>query len=997
MGTADWRLASMSGSLIWVTGKTRSSSQQVPLFSELSPTLIVGFKEQGGSPVEYIKFSSVVSVAHEHPATITLSRKNSLHVSLIAPSSEESFRWFKAVELALSGRRGNSSLTTEYPSLREIQSQQEQEEQQQQQEEEEEEEPLAKLQQPLSTTITRTFRLPENTAPNGVRHDDNILPKSHKTVTLPRNLATDNVRFVREETMVPHDIQSEEEKMSFRLPPRPPNLKEQKHKDKDTEKYAIEENIPPSSSQKSSVERVSLYKPPEPKFRLVDPDYALLEDGIQEGIPYLDRDKRGYDNINFSSSHPSHHGRSSLTPMEHSPRSLQEIPETRLPSVSTGSNTDNDVNDNEPQNMEGERMVQDNPTSLPNSLSSATTATNNTIGVNTTNIDADTGLSKQLEPNQSKVMNEREWNHTLPSTSLVHPKELEEKDEVIKQIERSLAKQELILPSEEDLTGPFLFSQDNTSAIAKDKLGHRNNDIINNGVSSRSNANIRPNMVKPQKETPLRTSILAPSSLELLLDEDDVKDDNKHIVSSSREPSAETFQFDYPGYYGHKVDDVSWDKEDKSQKQEISNKEEIEKKSFDPEKEKSSSYGLYRHSSGKSATSVFGPNKSNVVPREERLHDFLRSGKSKDQIIQQRITTESIIDRIIETPSQRVHKDNIFSSSSSSTPAPIVYVRGIESSLSRKPSTEREDSYLYRPIEAVVAAIPRHNSPHTIRTLRRSRSVDGGFRRSSVSRFSSRDITPLRLPSVRPSSGHVHDKLQRNNGLYDRPRYSGVDKRNTARRSPIREKTMTVNHGRDSHSFIQYAAVEINHHDDELVHQSGSHRVRSRSPSMGTRRKKSEYREKERDESYHQDWAKILMEPRPCKKHAIRSYGGTKHYVFLTGDGMHVVCIPAVVFERQIHMNYSKRNQGVFVSLKEVMSFFGEDCRAMAVERIDHVSLGTSEALTREWHLQRLGPERLVCIVSPTHAFVLEAASNEEAEYLVKAWNAFLLNGQIVY
>ncbi|KAH9601860.1 hypothetical protein LSM04_008799 [Trypanosoma melophagium] len=999
MGPTDWRLASMSGSLIWVTDKTKSSSQQVSLFSDLSPTLIAGFKEQGGSPVEYIKFSSVISVAHQHPATVILTCKNALHISLIAPSSEESFKWFKAVELALSGQRGNSTLTAGYPSSRKEQRQQQQQQQehepqqqkQQQQQQQQQRQQQQLEQQPLSTTMTRSIRLPGNVATNVVHHDDdldedNAIPKAHKTTTkITRHLdTTNNIGFAVEESIDPHDALSVDDKWNSDLLPRPPNLNEQQ-KDKELEKNPTEETIQPSSSHQFFMERASLYKTPEPHLRLLDMDHTPLKDAIHKGNSHLEKDKREHDDdINFSPSHPSHHGKFSLVPIENFPRSLQEVTETQLPSVRTWSNADNDPNDNKPQNMERKVMGEDNNLLLPptpHSFSNGTTVTNTTTGVTTTNTATDTGLFKQLPPNQSRLVDETVWNRNSKSTSLGDPKETEKEDEIVEKREGNLAKNEVIIPKDRNLIALSLLLPDNTSAIEKDKLGDYNKDLFNDaGSVSNGNSNSvdnGPNLVKFQIKAPLRTSILAPSSLELLL-----ADEQK--VSSSEGASARTFQLDHPSYHEQKDNDVSWYENNVVPKREISRKEEIEKNSFGPEKEKSS--GLYWHSSDNSITSVYDPNQLNIH-REDRFYDFFRSDKNKEHDIQQRLTAESIVDRIIGTPSRGINKGNI----SSSFPAPVVLLRDVETPPSRKPSRKLEGGYLYRPIEAVVAAIPRHVSPHTISRIGRSRSVNGGYRRNSGSLFSSRDVKPLRLSSVRPSV-QIRDESNRNSSLYNRPRY-GLDKRNSGRRSPSREKILSLNYGRDSQSFFRYAA-EVNHHDDETLHQSGSHRVRSRSPGVGARRKKSEYREKERIENDYTDWGAILMKPRLCKKHAIRSFGGTKHYVFLTGDGMHVVCIPGVVFEAQTQ---NKKSNIGFASLEEVISVFGEDCRAMAIERIERISLGTEEAVTREWHLQRVGPERLVCIVSDTHAFVLEAASREEADYLVNAWSAFLSKEQLVY
>jgi hypothetical protein len=134
---------------------------------------------------------------------------------------------------------------------------------------------------------------------------------------------------------------------------------------------------------------------------------------------------------------------------------------------------------------------------------------------------------------------------------------------------------------------------------------------------------------------------------------------------------------------------------------------------------------------------------------------------------------------------------------------------------------------------------------------------------------------------------------------------------------------------------------------------------------------------------------RILLQGRLFKKHALRTTQSSFRFVFLTADNAYVVCVPT----SQVPVNFSQ-DPMTFGSVTETVQYYGPESRAIALNTITHVSLGSDEAFVR----QRRGvvPENVFCIVSRTHAFILECNTAEEAKYFSDAWTFFLYHSKPV-
>nr|CCC50721.1 conserved hypothetical protein [Trypanosoma vivax Y486] len=99
----------VSGCLAWVRGASPIASERV-LFSVLSPTLLVGYTERDGSPVDYVIFSTVSGVSFEQPTTIVLYREKHDDIMLIARNHEDFRQWFDAISASLRFRTGDVAL-----------------------------------------------------------------------------------------------------------------------------------------------------------------------------------------------------------------------------------------------------------------------------------------------------------------------------------------------------------------------------------------------------------------------------------------------------------------------------------------------------------------------------------------------------------------------------------------------------------------------------------------------------------------------------------------------------------------------------------------------------------------------------------------------------------------------------------------------------------------------------------------------------------------------
>lgn len=133
---------------------------------------------------------------------------------------------------------------------------------------------------------------------------------------------------------------------------------------------------------------------------------------------------------------------------------------------------------------------------------------------------------------------------------------------------------------------------------------------------------------------------------------------------------------------------------------------------------------------------------------------------------------------------------------------------------------------------------------------------------------------------------------------------------------------------------------------------------------------------------------KVLMDGRYFKKHALRTQQASFRYVFLTADNAYVVCVPT----SEVLLNVTDRGAQSFGTVAETAQYYGPDSRAIALNTITHVSLGIEEEFVRR--RQGLVPENVFCIVSKTHAFILECNTEEEARYFCDAWTFFLYHSR---
>jgi hypothetical protein len=136
----------------------------------------------------------------------------------------------------------------------------------------------------------------------------------------------------------------------------------------------------------------------------------------------------------------------------------------------------------------------------------------------------------------------------------------------------------------------------------------------------------------------------------------------------------------------------------------------------------------------------------------------------------------------------------------------------------------------------------------------------------------------------------------------------------------------------------------------------------------------------------HRQWEhvrKILSQGRYFKKHAMRTDNESFRFVFLTGDNSHVCCVPT----SQVMLNVAK-DPRTFSSATDTVQYYGPETRAMAVNSITHVCLGTEEPLVAR--RRALAADHTFVIVGRTHALILECNTADEAQFWCDAWNFFL-------
>lgn len=128
---------------------------------------------------------------------------------------------------------------------------------------------------------------------------------------------------------------------------------------------------------------------------------------------------------------------------------------------------------------------------------------------------------------------------------------------------------------------------------------------------------------------------------------------------------------------------------------------------------------------------------------------------------------------------------------------------------------------------------------------------------------------------------------------------------------------------------------------------------------------------------------KVLTQGRYFKKHALRTRSESYRFVFLTGDSSYVCSVPTSEVLQHVGRDTT------FSSDTEAVQYFGPESRAIAVNAITHVSLGTEESFVAR-RSRELDPASTFVIVSKTHALILECNTPDEAQFFCDAWNFFL-------
>ncbi|KEG15044.1 hypothetical protein DQ04_00211270 [Trypanosoma grayi] len=899
MVAMDWRLATMSGNLTWTRNTERAPLHTI-LYSELSPTLIVGLTEKGGSAVDYVKVSSVASVTHEAPATVTLHLQGASHVSLIAPNVAESFGWLNAVNLALSSRIGNSAYSAEAVSPKDGQQQLHQE----------------KKKNTNSTraadrvTESHEWRMREEQFPV----DNAILVYDEPTLS---TIAEGGSGLTPEE--FPNSVGlrgSLPDVLASTLPPQPPAVHRWKKGANRQEKTNIEAAAR-LSSQQPAVERAVVDKLMRPNFTLVGSS-CLSTNGVEKKALFVGNEPPGQGETHHIKVHaPTAPRRVAfpISPRERSQTMPREVAETQMPLLSTAVDG--------PSLMKG-----DGAQALE--------------------------LQEESAPDCHESARRTAWNPPLSTAPSVPTTDINERVKEITKQKMTSGKDKPLTLNEE-----WLAASSSTQHGADDLLREtapvaRDDERRDDGVSK-----ISTHVVNSPVTSTMRGPIVAPSSEELLLLSSEKK--NHAVLSPLRDTTVRALRLDrlseVKGAVGNMAQDV-----DDVEKMWMPSKEQVGEARSVPETSWSIEPPL--RSTAHSILSLGSEIRPTAPSLDLPSANGNRESRCKSRDSQQKcISADSIIDRIIRTPSRNAPRD--------STGSPVMLVPGVDT-----PPSREQDGY-YRPIEAAVAAIPRRSASATRHVLGRSTSLKSAWRGGSAVRVvAARDVAPLAMQSVRPSvrqrivssrdgsPHHTDDYLRGRNAVI----YSSAHRRSVERRS----------HHHDAVDGRDRAPPFRSRRGRSLHDESPRHFL---SVARRPERKKGA----EADVSDSEWRAAFLMKPRIFTKHAVRGYGGRKHYVCLTGDHAYVVCIPARDFDAQLPMHHS----GVS-SLEEAARVYGDAFRAMALRSIDRVSLGTEEEWAQGWHLCRVGPERLVCIVSHTHAFVLEAGAGAEAEHYVRAWRALL-------
>lgn len=131
----------------------------------------------------------------------------------------------------------------------------------------------------------------------------------------------------------------------------------------------------------------------------------------------------------------------------------------------------------------------------------------------------------------------------------------------------------------------------------------------------------------------------------------------------------------------------------------------------------------------------------------------------------------------------------------------------------------------------------------------------------------------------------------------------------------------------------------------------------------------------------------ILIQGRYFKKHALKNNSTAFRFCFLTGDNAYVVCVPTSEVMLNVHTDPQ-----TFNSVQDSIQYYGPQSRAIPLNTVTRVSLGSEE----DFVVRRKGvnASSTFCIVSRTHAFILECNNPKEAKYFADAWTFFLYHSK---
>ncbi|ESL05773.1 hypothetical protein TRSC58_06565 [Trypanosoma rangeli SC58] len=868
----DWKHASMSGSLTWVKDTT-SSSTRATLYSELSPTLIVGLTLHDCAPVDYVKFSTVTSVMHTAPHTVKLHLGDAAQLSLIAPDSQACLQWIGAINLALSGKKGGPGSVRKTASRGEKQALHEH----------------SVFTAGSGVAEVSAWRgpqkVPHTKGTNNISNDTSEM-RDGACVSLKAHTVTDEnadpnggVTVRRPHDASTHTLHSMLKSLDFAHSPQLSALHGEPERTMLPHLTEDDAFLPSCQERLTETAAVS---------NMTGPNVSCIGSAVDAFQEMRKGDAAFWGKVPQDEKHLSALGTCQLKQCG-----------------STG-----DASSAAP--LDGVELHQP-----------AVSLTSEDRGVMRRESSPTTDLSSP-EPSRESL------------SFGVAGRELFES--------RLPVKAEYSIHSE---VGARDGSEELIHGDAAPYERYVDADSVSNGA---------------------RWGIMAPLSKELL-------SPNHAGPASFRQEAAtrtcRSYQFSQ-GNLTHADTDMTMQGKIGMEggRRGVSGRDELVEDPRSCQVNEFVTHSAWRLP-GSARLSLDGQGLPETSVLDRPGGECTYHGKRTKTSGSQRALAESIINRIINVSPRSAPRGNSSS---------VVLSSGIDTPSVRLPSWER-DGY-YRPIEAAVAVVPRESTSGARDVLGRPSSMESAWPQNVAARCSARDALPTKQRRVGPPLlALTYTELDRGNSPRTVKGYA--HKSYTAMSSPAYRRLEEHNYYNAAWlSSLGGVRAVRGESTSPRSHRKVVQGVLSRDSGRVSRR--NQLRCKVKSEA-PQLTAHFLMEPALFKKHQIQGHGCSEHYVCMTEDCAYIVCIPAREFEARC----ATRQRGL-ASLEEVMRVYGEGCRAMALGNIDHVSLGTEEEWIHALELQAVGLDRLVCVVSRSHAFVLEAATAAGANNFMEAWNAFL-------